>query len=438
MMLLWVLLLLYTANANEWILYSTDKTYGDYDCLFYDSRFFCRRPNDSLIIRESVCNGTVWPMRDLKRNNVTTDMLFNWLHPHDNVERYARFLQRSSENDFILENETLCNCSSNNFGVDCSYERAIESTIEEVLLWQLSRPLDRNMQIIVCFVDGIQCNIGLLCLEWRQVCDGIMQCEDGIDEANCHMLEFHRCASNEFQCHNGMCIPQEFLFDGTLDCMDKSDEQETEVIFSYIITCPTKSKYDCDEQSCKKNEFACGDGQCIHWTNLINYQQSCQNRRNTFYRCELLTDASRPNTLDSGVCRTGWTSSALLPSCTTSLQYLLKGNDRKVSYAYVVANCPSLIPFPSSSIFTSNLKFFYNKSFIASFYDPLNVTSFGKSISPFPHLVCLTGSLTCNGSKITLNSDYCFDYDKFLALTIYPFFPISHIFCNIIFNISLK
>lgn len=436
--LLWLLLLLSTANASEWILYSTNKVNGDYDCLFHDSRLFCRRPNDSLVNQRSVCDGTVWPMKDLKQNNVTAEMLFDWLHPHDNVERYVRFLQRSTENNFILENETLCNCSGNNLGVDCLYERAIESTIEEVLLWQLSRPLERNMGVITCFIDGIQCNAGLLCLEWRQICDGIMQCEDGIDEANCHVLEFYRCASNEFQCHNGMCIPEEFLFDGMLDCMDKSDEQDIWSTVSHFASCPRKSKYDCDEHLCRKNEFSCGDGQCVHWTNLIHHGNPCQNRRDAFYRCEILANETNIRTLTSGMCRAGGSAAINVTSCGSSLESLLKGYNRKVAYEYFMAKCTSLIPYPSKSILTANLKFFYNKSIIGSFYDSLNSSSFGKRLPPSPHVVCLTGSLICKGNKITLNSDYCFGYDEFLALSIYPFFPASHILCNVIFTNSLK
>ncbi len=437
-MLLSVLLFLYTATADEWTLYWTDKTHGDYDCLFYDSRFFCRRPNDSLIIREPICNGILWSMADLKRNNVTTDMLFEWHHPHDNVERYGRFLQKSSEdNNFILEGETICNCSSNHFGADCLYERVKGSTIAEVLSEQLSRPTERQMEIIACYVDGIHCNAGLLCLEWRQICDGIMQCEDGIDETNCHLLEFHRCAPNEFQCHNGMCIPEEFLFDGMIDCMDKSDEQETWFIINIFVPCPTKSKFDCDELLCKKSEFSCGNGQCIHWTNVINHQQPCQNRRDAFYRCETLPDEKQFSTFDSGICRIGKPNLNLSTSCETSLLSLLGGSKRKVAFEYLMANCPSLIPFPSSPILTSNLKFFYNKSIIEAFYND-SPTSFSKAIPPSPHISCLTGSLICNGSKITLNSDYCFGYGEFLALVIHPFFPISHIFCNVTLTIPLK
>lgn len=73
-------------------------------------------------------------MVDLKRQNVTTDMLFEWYHTLDNIEQYSRFLQKSFENNSILDNETICNCSVNKFGVDCLYKRMKDSTIEEVLL----------------------------------------------------------------------------------------------------------------------------------------------------------------------------------------------------------------------------------------------------------------------------------------------------------------
>lgn len=56
MYLLMIVLLLNMIDTNEWLLYSTDRTSGDYDCLFYDSRFFCRRSKNGLIIRESACH----------------------------------------------------------------------------------------------------------------------------------------------------------------------------------------------------------------------------------------------------------------------------------------------------------------------------------------------------------------------------------------------
>ncbi|CAF1280403.1 unnamed protein product [Adineta steineri] len=66
----------------------------------------------------------------------------------------------------------------------------------------LREPLVREVPLHTCLVDMIKCNTGLLCLEWRQVCDGIVQCENGADEVGCHDFELQNCSSDEFQCRN--------------------------------------------------------------------------------------------------------------------------------------------------------------------------------------------------------------------------------------------
>jgi len=218
--------------------------------------------------------------------------------------------------------------------------------------------------------------------------------------------------------------------------MDRSDEQEIEAISSPSALCPTKSMFDCDEFLCKKNEISCGDGQCVHWTNIINHQQSCTNRRDAFYRCEILMGTTTYSTLGSGLCRSGQVPPMNLTSCTTNVQSILRRKNKKVSFEYIMTNCPLLIPVPSGPILTSNLKFFYNKSIIAAFYN--SSISFAKDMPLLPHAPCFTGSLICNNTKITLNYDYCFSYDEFQAMSIHPFFPVSHIFCNITLTIPLK
>jgi hypothetical protein len=80
------------------------------------------------------------------------------------------------------------------------------------------------------------CNSDVIYLEWRQICDGIVNCLDASDEFNCHLLELNKCEIDEFQCRNGMCIPIELLFDVTLDCIDLSDER-----------------------LCRKDQFSCGN-----------------------------------------------------------------------------------------------------------------------------------------------------------------------------------
>ena len=43
----------------------------------------------------------------------------------------------------------------------------------------------------------------MLCLDWRDICDGQQDCLDGYDEENCDKLEFNECEDGEYRCTNG-------------------------------------------------------------------------------------------------------------------------------------------------------------------------------------------------------------------------------------------
>ena len=280
-----------TMNNFEWMLYSPKL--GDH-CLLYDKRLFCRDitslPNNIL----PCTYGIIWSFSMLKENDVSTDDLLSWQIPFEVVERYADYLDTSSTDSFI------CNCEHDRIGPTCQYSLFSDQlTIGEILESQLINPHLREGELHGCLVDSIECNAGLLCLEWRQVCDGIVHCDNGVDEAGCSLLEFQKCEFNEFQCRNSMCIPVEFLFDGVPDCMDSSDEQELRKIRDLFSTCPTKSTWECDERLCRKDEFSCGDGQCIHWSNLIHHQVTCKNTRDLTFQCEV----GSLTTMSNGACR---------------------------------------------------------------------------------------------------------------------------------------
>jgi hypothetical protein len=66
---------------------------------------------------------------------------------------------------------------------------------------------------IWCYTT-LNCSYGMLCLDWRDICDHYQNCMDGIDEENCDKLEFNECEDNEYRCTNGMCIPEEYWLDG--------------------------------------------------------------------------------------------------------------------------------------------------------------------------------------------------------------------------------
>ena len=141
-------------------------------------------------------------------------------------------------------------------------------------------------------------------MEWRQICDGIIQCSDASDEFNCDLLELNECDEDEeYRCRNGMCIPKEFAFDGTHDCLNSSDEQELPSLLRVFAQCSGLSLFRCDERLCQKDEFSCGDGQCVRWSALINGENGCRNFRHQAYRCDTIGSFLSIQKDLPGICR---------------------------------------------------------------------------------------------------------------------------------------
>ncbi|XP_076146177.1 sortilin-related receptor [Alosa pseudoharengus] len=108
-----------------------------------------------------------------------------------------------------------------------------------------------------CDEYNFQCtNGGCVSLDWK--CDGMNDCGDYSDEANCASSTDSPGCSRYFQyeCKNGRCVPSWWKCDGENDCGDWSDEAQCTDGGSAHTPAPGPS-------SCAPNRFHCGSGACI-------------------------------------------------------------------------------------------------------------------------------------------------------------------------------
>jgi hypothetical protein len=270
-----VLLLLLSSQSFCWILHDIDGK----DCIYSFTHTdepasavwhiipYCRERTDTS------CQGISISFRTLKEKAVSTDeLLYAWNAPIEVVNEYGK--------NPLNDNQFFCNCSRpTQFGRVCEYELEKEVNLNTVIRRQFAMTVNKNNfdDSVMCYMDLPGC-VAIICLDWRQVCNGIVDCDGGEDEDGCLELEASVCdGETEFRCKNGMCIPKSFTFDMTFDCLDHSDEQFHLLPFS-SAECHMNPSLDCEEHICHRLEFPCGDGQCVD-----NPSQSCKNGRNLFY-----------------------------------------------------------------------------------------------------------------------------------------------------------
>ena len=227
-----MILLLITTNGQV-LLYNTEN--GDslekVDCVYYVSNggeeiSYCQRLGQVVIVdrsREGCDNkGEKKLFRDLLREEIHPDVILQWSSGVEMVDLYAHiFYNRSLFNND--DNRFVCKCIiSGTFGKYCEYQLTHRATkFSEAIKKQFEQKKEAdddswNTQRygdILCY-ETLICSSSPLCLDWREICDGIQRCEFGFDEENCDKLEFNECEEDEFRCTNGMCIPEEFWLDG--------------------------------------------------------------------------------------------------------------------------------------------------------------------------------------------------------------------------------
>ena len=267
-----------------------------YDCVLFQSLYYCRRPTLPINLTRDhypescqINGGQLHTFSELRAKRINTSIILHqWRSSIERVEQYSRYLIHSTANG---DDGYICQCiDSASFGKNCEYQLPVGNTFQETLDWRLITRQENPNQVqihgdIVCHTT-LTCNSAPLCLDWREICDGIQNCAYARDEENCDLLEMNMCDDDEYRCMNGMCIPQEYFLDGEFDCLDWSDEMQ----YMKSEECARESvSVRCDDHICPPNEWPCGDGQCIRdrlaFRVIIGYE-TCQNRRDQYFMCE--------------------------------------------------------------------------------------------------------------------------------------------------------
>jgi hypothetical protein len=284
---------------------------------------------------------------ELRMGNINALQLLSWSMSIEVVERYQFYLNKP---DSAL-NEQIYNCTPPRFGLKCQYSfefgksMSFDEIVESTFHARAAYPESSDMIVQVpCYVL-LEChrNGQPWCLDWREVCDGNVDCfDEGLDEKYCFDMELNECSDDEYRCHNGLCIAKEFWEDGVgdTDCLDRSD---TAPDITYIHSCFQDPTFRCEEHSCKTdlNPFACGDGECV-----IKFQ-NCHNGRHVL----LMSSIAAKGDLDDQC----W----IAMSCLTNL--VKKVNE--ISCEIWLENDSSFLPcsfFLPRSLFSSKYKSSFN------------------------------------------------------------------------------
>uniref|UniRef100_A0A8C2DL15 Low density lipoprotein receptor-related protein 2a n=1 Tax=Cyprinus carpio TaxID=7962 RepID=A0A8C2DL15_CYPCA len=162
----------------------------------------------------------------------------------------------------------FCNRQTNPNG-DCSHFCFPAPYSQRVCGCPYGMKLEANQQTCVddpsnepptlqCGSNSFSCTNGK-CVPQSYQCDGVDDCHDNSDEANCGTNN-NTCSPIAFTCANQRCVPRSWHCDGHNDCFDGSDERE----------CPTQSP-----GTCQANQFSCANHHCIPRTWLCDTDNDC-------------------------------------------------------------------------------------------------------------------------------------------------------------------
>ncbi|CAF4961142.1 unnamed protein product, partial [Rotaria sp. Silwood1] len=140
---------------------------------------------------------------ELYKLNITSEQLYLWSAPMDVVEHYQFYLNlllTSNTSSSSMVTYMFYNCTSPRFGPLCQYSldayKYHHLTLNEIIREYYLHKYEPTT--LTCYTH-LQCDRGSIfaCLDWSEICDGVIDCRNGIDEESCWQFEINECEDNE-------------------------------------------------------------------------------------------------------------------------------------------------------------------------------------------------------------------------------------------------
>ena len=187
-----------TLSNSYVLLYHTENSPSVqyYDCIYYTQLKirdniqgvkYCRQLNHSQSLQRDFnqsChnNGQLWSFEKLSDLNISPSDVLLWSSSLEQTDLYSKYL---SNHSIDMNDKYICNCTNpSSFGKFCEYKFYGDSTSFNDAIVKQFEPLQHlNMssgKIHVgsqlhdnrpCYIT-LTCDSGLMCLDWRHVCDG--------------------------------------------------------------------------------------------------------------------------------------------------------------------------------------------------------------------------------------------------------------------------
>ncbi|CAF1516414.1 unnamed protein product [Adineta ricciae] len=320
----------------------------------------------------------------LKELQVTSKSLIEWSSPIDVVERYEIFLQTNKSST----NEMFYNCTLPWFGPSCQYRFVLNETFTFFIQLRIDQRTKFNKNTKVTCYQHVTCDLGspLLCLDWREICDGKVDCLDGgEDERFCLELELNECEENEYQCRNGLCVDEGFLSDEETkvhspECLDGSDEP----LFLFSNWCARDPSFKCEDTVCQySTSFNCGDGNCLV-SRVPEGLTECPNKRNRVFG--FLASWNNPLDMRYSRCFKMFMCASDMWFTNHFVEYCQNLCDNKQECELqTLKQCPSAFIAPTVPVWDGHFKFGYfsNETSIKLFADSPHFVCYRQDLCPF-------------------------------------------------------